>query len=180
VSVVAFPGPADRASLAAAVDRYLDSVQTATTRASYAETLARLVDVAGAGRRADAEAFAAVMASWDDAGSARRPGRPGRRTGSGRPQAAVAGSAPGRRVGALPPTHRVWTPADLHRNRLNVRSGSDAGPPRTYHRRVTAVSVVPRGPTTKTPAGRGPRLPGTSGDPRVCGWRSACRLAPTW
>jgi hypothetical protein len=54
VSVVAFPGPADRASLAAAVDRYLDSVQTATTRASYAETLARLVDVAGAGRRADA------------------------------------------------------------------------------------------------------------------------------
>ncbi|MGS2644657.1 hypothetical protein [Streptosporangium sp. LJ11] len=34
-------------SVAAAVDRYLDSVQTATTRASYAETLARLTALAG-------------------------------------------------------------------------------------------------------------------------------------
>jgi len=51
VSVVAFPAqtipaanPAgDRSggeSVATAVDRYLDSIQTTTTRASYAETLA--------------------------------------------------------------------------------------------------------------------------------------------
>jgi hypothetical protein len=39
VSVVAFPGLADRASLAAAVDRHPDSVQTATIRASYAARL---------------------------------------------------------------------------------------------------------------------------------------------
>lgn len=64
MSVVAFPGPADRSHLAAAVDRYLDSVQAATTSANYAETLARLVDVAGADRPVEAltpEDFAAVM-----------------------------------------------------------------------------------------------------------------------
>lgn len=49
-SIVAFPGPADRTHLTAAVDRYLDSIQTTTTRASYAETLARLADVTGADR----------------------------------------------------------------------------------------------------------------------------------
>jgi len=35
-------------------------------------------------------------------------------------------------------------------------------------------------PAASLRAGRGPRLPGTCGDPRVCGWRPACRLAPTW
>ncbi len=48
--VVAFPGPPGRPDITSAVDRYLDSIQAATTRASYAETLARLADVAGAGR----------------------------------------------------------------------------------------------------------------------------------
>jgi integrase len=60
----------DRASLAVAVDRYLDSVQTATTRASYAETLARPADVAGPVDGLTPKAFAAVMARWDDAAPA--------------------------------------------------------------------------------------------------------------
>lgn len=49
-----FPGPADRARLAPAVGRDLDSVQTATTRASYTDTPARLVNVAGVGQDGDA------------------------------------------------------------------------------------------------------------------------------
>lgn len=47
MSVVAFPsrpGPPTAATLAAAVDRYLDSIPTAATRASYGDTLARLID----------------------------------------------------------------------------------------------------------------------------------------
>lgn len=56
MTVVPFPTPpADSApttagggeTVAAAVDRYLDSVQTKTTRDSYAETLARLTALAG-------------------------------------------------------------------------------------------------------------------------------------
>jgi len=58
VSVVGFPAQAapvatpagDRSggeSVARAVDRYLDSIQTTTTRASYAETLAQLTALAG-------------------------------------------------------------------------------------------------------------------------------------
>jgi hypothetical protein len=51
VTVVPFPTPsadtADGETVAAAVDRYLDSVQTRTTRDSYAETLARLTALAG-------------------------------------------------------------------------------------------------------------------------------------
>jgi site-specific recombinase XerD len=73
VSVVAFPSPADRTPLATAVDRYLDSIPTKTTRASYAETLARLVDLAGADRPVDAltpEELAAVMDRWNDAAAA--------------------------------------------------------------------------------------------------------------
>ena len=50
------------------------------------------------------------------------------------------GAAPGRRVGLSHPPTVYGHPADLHRNRLNVRSGSDVGPP-PYHRRVRAVSV---------------------------------------
>jgi len=55
VGLVPFPTPtADTSqdvvggeSVAAAVDRYLDSIQTTTTRASYAETLAQLTALAG-------------------------------------------------------------------------------------------------------------------------------------
>ena len=49
MTVVPFPTPpadpapaADGEGVASAIDRYLDSVQTKTTRDSYAETLARL------------------------------------------------------------------------------------------------------------------------------------------
>jgi hypothetical protein len=50
VSVAAFPGrpgSSGACTLAAMVERYLDQIQTATTRASYDETLARLIDIAG-------------------------------------------------------------------------------------------------------------------------------------
>jgi site-specific recombinase XerC len=72
VSSLEFPTPAAEASgesVAAAVDRYLDSVQTKTTRASYAETLARLTALAGT-RPAAAltpEDYAAVMNRWNTA-----------------------------------------------------------------------------------------------------------------
>jgi site-specific recombinase XerD len=72
VSVVAFPGSADL-TMATVVDRHLDSIRAATTRASYAETLAHLVDLAGAGRSAAAltpEDYAAVMRRWDGAAAA--------------------------------------------------------------------------------------------------------------
>jgi integrase len=80
VSVVPFPTqPADTSrdavgggTVAAAVDRYLDSVRTATTRAGYAETLARLTALAGdqaAGALAP-EAYTAVMNRWDGAAAA--------------------------------------------------------------------------------------------------------------
>ncbi|MDT3441579.1 site-specific integrase [Pseudofrankia sp. BMG5.37] len=73
MSVVAFPGPAaEPVALAAAVDRYLDSIQVLTTRASYAETLARLVAVAAADRPAalTPEDYAAVMLRWNGAAGA--------------------------------------------------------------------------------------------------------------
>ena len=59
-------------SVAGAVDRYLDGIQAATTRAGYAETLARLTAIAGS---RDAGAllpgdYAAVMARWDGAAAA--------------------------------------------------------------------------------------------------------------
>jgi site-specific recombinase XerD len=83
VSVVAFRAQAtpaanpagDRSggeSVSRAVDRYLDSIQTTTTRASYAETLAQLTALTGT-RDADAlepEDFAAVMGRWDGAAAA--------------------------------------------------------------------------------------------------------------
>ncbi len=49
LSVVSFPGrpgPSGVCTLAAAVDRYLDSIPAATTRAGYDDTLPRLIDVA--------------------------------------------------------------------------------------------------------------------------------------
>ena len=57
MTVVPFPAPpagpaatiAEGATVAAAVHRYLDSIQTRTTRDSYAETLSRLTALAGGG-----------------------------------------------------------------------------------------------------------------------------------
>ncbi|MFF0862006.1 hypothetical protein ACFYUV_09635 [Nonomuraea sp. NPDC003560] len=59
--VLAFPGAHgadasagdldERATVAGAVDRFLDSLPTATTRRSYARTLTRLATVAGPGIR---------------------------------------------------------------------------------------------------------------------------------
>jgi site-specific recombinase XerC len=79
VTVVPFPSPpADPAPatagecVTAAVDRYLDSVQTKTTRDSHAETLAWLTAPAG-DRSAAAltpEDYAEVMNRWDTAAAA--------------------------------------------------------------------------------------------------------------
>ncbi|MFC4508595.1 MULTISPECIES: hypothetical protein [Streptomyces] len=76
MTVVPFPTPPAETTggetVAAAVDRYLDSVQTKTTRDSYAETLARLTTLAG-DRPAAAlvpEDYAAVMDRWDAAAAA--------------------------------------------------------------------------------------------------------------
>ena len=62
----------DGPDVAEAVDRYLDSVQAKTTRASYAETLARLTAIVGqrdAGSLQPGD-YAAVMARWDGAAAA--------------------------------------------------------------------------------------------------------------
>ncbi|MGO8895419.1 MAG: tyrosine-type recombinase/integrase [Streptosporangiaceae bacterium] len=79
MAVVPFPAatvgqPAGVAGVdvAEAVDRYLDSVQAKTTRASYAETLARLTAAAGqrdAGTLQPGD-YAAVMECWDGAAPA--------------------------------------------------------------------------------------------------------------
>ena len=61
-----------RPDVAEAVDRYLDGVQATTTRASYAETLARLAAIAGqrdAGTLQPGD-YAAVMERWDGAAAA--------------------------------------------------------------------------------------------------------------
>ena len=76
MTVVPFPTPsadtADGETVAAAVDRYLDSVQTRTTRDSYAETLARLTALAGTQPvgALTPEDYAAVMDRWDAAAAA--------------------------------------------------------------------------------------------------------------
>jgi integrase len=77
VSAVAFPGPsdpvADRSTVAGAVDRFLDSLQAATTRVGYADTLARLIPVSEPGHPVAAlepEHYAAVMDRWDTAAAA--------------------------------------------------------------------------------------------------------------
>ena len=59
-------------SVADAVDRYLDGIQAATTRAGYAETLARLTAIAGSRDAAVLQPgdYAAVMARWDGAAAA--------------------------------------------------------------------------------------------------------------
>ena len=79
MAVVPFPaasadqqaGGADP-DVADAVDRYLDGVQAATTRASYAETLACLTAIAGSrdAGTLQPEDYAAVMARWDGAAAA--------------------------------------------------------------------------------------------------------------
>ena len=79
MSIVQFPAApggqqadGDGPDVAEAVDRYLDSVQAKTTRASYAETLARLTVIVGqrdAGSLQPGD-YAAVMARWDGAAAA--------------------------------------------------------------------------------------------------------------
>jgi site-specific recombinase XerD len=69
MSLIAFP-QAGRSTVAGAVDRFLDSLPTATTRAGYAETLVRLVTVAGPRSAVAAlapEHYATVMAHWQAA-----------------------------------------------------------------------------------------------------------------
>ncbi|MEU7855313.1 tyrosine-type recombinase/integrase [Nonomuraea sp. NPDC049141] len=80
MSVVAFPsqpGPAADATTAAGIEsaagRFLDSITTATTRAGYTETLARLTAVTGPHHQvADLtpEHYAAVMDRWKTAAAA--------------------------------------------------------------------------------------------------------------
>jgi hypothetical protein len=70
--VGAAPAIAGGETVAAAVDRYLDSIQARTTRDSYAETLARLTALAGDRPAAMLmpEDYAAVMGRWDGAAAA--------------------------------------------------------------------------------------------------------------
>jgi site-specific recombinase XerD len=73
MAVVAFPVRTDTGvTVAAAVEKFVSSIQVATTRAGYGQTLARLT--AAAGRRPvgtlTPEDYAAVMARWDDAAAA--------------------------------------------------------------------------------------------------------------
>ncbi|WP_308168100.1 tyrosine-type recombinase/integrase [Nonomuraea sp. NEAU-A123] len=80
MSVVSFPGPpapaagpSPASSMTAAVERFLESVRAATTRAGYAETLARLTVVAGPEYPVAAltpEQYAAVMDRWTAAAAA--------------------------------------------------------------------------------------------------------------
>ncbi|MFI7537870.1 tyrosine-type recombinase/integrase [Streptosporangium sp. NPDC049376] len=77
MSVVAFPGRPDPAPVgpttAAAVDRFLDSLTAATTRAGYAETLKHLLAVTGPQFPAAAlqpEHYAAAMERWTAATAA--------------------------------------------------------------------------------------------------------------
>ncbi|GII94367.1 tyrosine-type recombinase/integrase [Sinosporangium siamense] len=80
MSVVAFPGqpgsvpdPATGMTTMVAVERFLDSLATVTTRVGYAETLARLTAVAGPAHPVDdltPEHYAAVMDRWKTAAAA--------------------------------------------------------------------------------------------------------------
>ncbi|GAA3474830.1 tyrosine-type recombinase/integrase [Nonomuraea roseola] len=78
MTIVPMPGRAGRPGLvrvADAVDQYLEAIQTATTRASYAETLARLVEVVDPSPAAllialDCDHYAATMSRWDSAAAA--------------------------------------------------------------------------------------------------------------
>ncbi|MEV0200082.1 site-specific integrase [Nonomuraea sp. NPDC050691] len=80
MSVVSFPGPPNPAAgpppaspMTAAVERFLASVQAATTRVGYAETLARLTAVTGPQYPVAAltpEQYAAVMERWTAAAAA--------------------------------------------------------------------------------------------------------------
>ncbi|MFI0444056.1 site-specific integrase [Actinomadura sp. 6N118] len=70
------PGRPGMVGVPEAVDRFLDSIQTSTTRASYAETLTRLVEVAGPLSPAnlvvalDCDHYATTMSRWDGAAAA--------------------------------------------------------------------------------------------------------------
>ncbi|MFI6803338.1 tyrosine-type recombinase/integrase [Streptosporangium canum] len=82
--VVAFPSgasgsavpsghPTEVQTVAGAVERFLDSLDAATTRAGYTRTLARLTAVTGPHHPVadlDCDHYAAVMTAWDDAAAA--------------------------------------------------------------------------------------------------------------
>jgi integrase/recombinase XerC len=76
--VVSFPSQPDPvgaigATIASAVERFLDSITAATTRAGYAETLTRLTSVAGPQHPVAAltpEQYATVMDRWTTATAA--------------------------------------------------------------------------------------------------------------
>ncbi|MEU7835647.1 MULTISPECIES: site-specific integrase [unclassified Nonomuraea] len=78
MSVVAFPGPptpptGPATGSTAAVERFLESITAATTRAGYAQTLARLTTVAGPEHPVvdlTPEQYAAVMDRWTTAAAA--------------------------------------------------------------------------------------------------------------
>ncbi|MEU6797428.1 tyrosine-type recombinase/integrase [Nonomuraea wenchangensis] len=71
------PGPAepssDRTTVAGAIERFLAGLRTATTRAAYARTLARLRTIIGPHHPVadlDCDHYATVMATWDTAAAA--------------------------------------------------------------------------------------------------------------
>ncbi|MEW9550171.1 site-specific integrase, partial [Nonomuraea sp. NPDC050783] len=66
------PADDDRATVAGAVERFLASLHTVTTRDSYAKTLTRLTALAGDRPAADLapEDYAAVMDRWSGAAAA--------------------------------------------------------------------------------------------------------------
>ncbi|MFG1965375.1 site-specific integrase [Nonomuraea sp. NPDC049028] len=77
MSIVAFPGQPDLATasvtVTAAVERFLDSLAAATTRAGYAETLTRLTAATGPHHPVavlQPEHYAAVMDHWNAAAAA--------------------------------------------------------------------------------------------------------------
>jgi hypothetical protein len=89
-----------------------------------------------------------------------------------------ADQSPGTRKLTVPPEN--WATASSHKTDPDQgftppRSSQSCGGSGQRLRRRVSIR-----PAASLRAGRGPRLPGTCGDPRVCGWRPACRLAPTW
>jgi site-specific recombinase XerD len=80
VSLVPLPGRVGRPGLVRvpdAVSRFLKTIQSTTTRDSYAETLTRLIEIVGSGRgpanlviALDCDHYAAAMSCWADADDA--------------------------------------------------------------------------------------------------------------
>src|SRR5216683_5060274 len=73
IAIVTFADPAGSTSIAAAVGSFLDAIPVATTRASYAETLARLAEHIGPSHpvaELTPKDYATVMAGWSAAAPA--------------------------------------------------------------------------------------------------------------